>query len=280
MNLEVTCRRFLSRLADQYGKGGYYINNMLPLYMALFRKVPIVRLNNAFEDFIINNAGEKIPTIPTIKAFVGNTSGFDPEWYLSDKKQYCVHCRTDDHGLKGSLRVVWARFYSPKEQKDINLTISARCDDINCESHVGRGKTWLETIRDIRIIDKNATIRIDHYCGPQCTICKAGDKRAKIEGRVRATYQSDDMWEHRIKHGYVGIKDEDGQRYYYPIWEHKIWATSMGRVIAKEIGWERPEHVLKAYNKRNRSQQKNKSGWNKASLSDKSIDTIFKIYGY
>lgn len=280
MNRE-TCRKFLSFLQDHYNKNNFWRNSSLEHYEEVFKNVPRNYLENCFNQYLQKHMPQFLPTLTAIQGFVKAQPNCREAWFLSDKSLYCKHCRTDEHGLEGSYRVIWVRFYSPKKREDINLTLSARCTDHQCEANKGTGRSFTEITRDILSIDSKAVIRYDHYCGPNCDHCKVGDRKAETEGRVRATYQGSDMWEHRIKHGYVEIKEIDGQRRYCPVWEHSIWATSMGRVQAKELNWERPEHVLQAERKRKRTRgRKNGVKSTKEHLSDSNIDKIFKPYGW
>lgn len=280
MNREI-CRKFLSFLQDHYRQKSFWRNTSLEHYEQAFLNVPSEFLEKCFDKYLQDHMPTYLPNLTNLKGFVKAQPNCREAWFLSEKSLYCIHCRTDDYGLEGSYRVIWARFYSPKLRKDINETYSARCTDHQCEANKGTGRSFIEITADIRKIDSKAVIRYDHYCGPNCTECKIGDRKAATEGRVRATYQGSDMWEHRIKNGYVEIKEIDGQKRYCPIWEHSIWATSMGRVQAKEIGWERPEHVLQAERKRKRTRAR-KSGVKstKEHLSDSNIDKMFGPYGW
>ena len=78
---------------------------------------------------------------------------------------------------------------------------------------------------------------------------------------MRATLQSDQIWEHRVKSGY--FTDEEGE--YAPNWEHSIWLTSIGHMIIREIEESHgvrlvpPEHVREARRKRaNKDARKDK----------------------
>ena len=272
------CEKFLSFLQDHYKKNSFWRNSSLEHYEKVFANVPAKFLRNCFDLYCQNHMPQFLPTLAQIQEFVKAQSGCKDSWFHSEKNLYCKHCRSDEHGLEGSYRVVTAQFYSPKKQKEVNLTLSARCTDENCEAYKGSGRTYLEIIRDIMSVDSKALIRYDHWHTADCKHCSSTSTK---EGRVRATYQGNDMWKHRIKNGYVEIKEQDGQRYYHPIWEHPIWATSMGRVMAKEIGWERPESVLRAERKKKSKRARNSGyGSTKKALTDSAIDKMFGPYGW
>jgi len=259
---EQTIHKFLSRLADQYGKNHFYIRNFKPLYLAAFAKVPSRLLEIWLDDYFQNNMPQFIPPLTAVKDFIRAKSQCKDEWFLVDRGIFCLNCRTDDDGKTGGFRIIWARFYSPKLKREINKTISARCD---CESSKGTGRTWNEVVDEIIGIDPKATIRHDYYDHDR-------------GGQIRATYQSDDMWEYRIKGGYVKIEETPDQNYYIPVWEHDYWTTSMASRTAKTVGWEIPEFVLEKRKKKKAVQNRSKKKY--GALSDEAIDAIFTIYDY
>ena len=256
--------KFLSRLADQYRKDAYWIKNFKELYIAAFAKVPSRFLEGWLQDYLVNHMPQWCPTITAVKEFVRAKPMSREEWFLADRGVYCEHCRSIDDGSDGGHRILDVKYYSQIQQKEIRTRISAQCD---CSASQGTGRVYTETIRAITEQDPNATIHYDYW---------DFDRGCKVS----AVHQSDQMWEHRVKHGYIKIEEQGEQRYYVPVWENEIWETSMGRVIAKTIGWDLPEDVLdrraKRQAKRNRSDKKNK----KHLLSDSAVDAIFSHYDY
>ena len=256
---KVIIKKFLSKIADQYGKNAFYIRNFSKSYEEVFKKVPSYLLDAYFDDYWENHAPQFIPTLPQIKEFVRSRPQARDEWFLTDRGVYCLNCRTDEDGKEGGIRVIWARFYSPKQKRDINITTSARCC---CSASMGSGRMWNEVVEDIKKIDSKAAIRHDFYDHEKGT-------------RVRASYQGDALWKHRIKKGYVIIEEDsdDGVRYYKPVWDHPYWPTSMGHYTAKLIGWDVPEEVQE---RRAKVRAKNQ----RANSFESAVTKLFKAYSY
>ena len=261
---EQIIHKFLSRLADQYRKDAYWIRNFKELYNKAFRKIPPRLLESWLEDYLINHMPDFCPNITQIKEFLRAKPLSKNEWFLADKATYCMHCRTEQDGSDGGLRVLSVKYYHPEKKEDIRLTVSAQCD---CPATQGRGRVYTETIKAFKEIDPKAVIHYDYWDFDR-------------GGKVSAVHQSDEMWEHRVKHGYVEIEEDGDNRYYVPNFDHDFWATSMGRVTAKTIGWELPEEVIDKRKKRIASVDRKRKSRNKALLSDSAVDAIFSHYDY
>tara|TARA_Y100000593_G_C4274842_1_gene319487 strand:+ start:356 stop:1147 length:792 start_codon:yes stop_codon:yes gene_type:complete len=257
-------QKFLSRLADQYRKDAYWIRNFKELYIKAFAKVPPRFLETWMEDYLINHMPQWCPSITQVKEFIRAKPMSQDEWFLADKKEYCMHCRSEDDGSDGGLRILSVKYYHPVRKEDVRMTVSAQCD---CPASQGTGRIYTDTIKALQKVDPKAVIHVDYWDFDR-------------GGKISALQQSDEIWEHRIKHGYAELKEIDGQMYYMPIWDHDYWATSMGRVTAKTIGWEIPEEIIEKRNKmiaaRGRSNKKRKNSL----LSDSAVDAIFSHYGY
>lgn len=254
MNQQII-KTFLSRIADHYGKNAYWINNFKDLYNTAFGRVPARLLETWLDDYLINHMPTFCPTLPDVKEYIRSKPMARDEWFLVDRGIFCEHCRTDEEGKDGGLRVISARYYSKEDQKEKTIVVSAQCD---CPATQGTGRIWTDTIEEIKKTDPKATIHFDYY-------------DFDLGGKISAVHQSDEMWRHRVKHGYVTTEEENDQLYYVPVWDHHFWTTSMGRVVAKNIGWTIPQEVLLR-----KSTKKPKNSM----LSDSAVDAIFSPYGY
>ena len=271
---EEIVKRFVSTVADMTNAGGWWVNSTREHFISVLKNVPPQKLKPMLDEYVREVLEGEKPTPKLIRDWISAKDGSDPLWFKKNQQGYfCNHCAQDAQGMEGGMRIVWARFYSPKQKKEINTTFSARC---TCEASKGlKGRNYEQCIRGILLADPKAVIRIDHWCGPDCTVC---DEPARTEGKKRATYQSDDMWRHRVKEGYMGF-DEETQKY-YPIWEHKIWATALGRVICKQLGIERPQSVIDEMKRRRASRASRDKNYDSTLLPDETIDKLFKPYGW
>lgn len=245
---------FLSYCDDTWKKGFHYRKNTASILERSLARVPSKVLQVIFEDYKENHMSTFAQNAAEIKRYVREHRLSQDEWFLIDRGVFCRNCRTDEEGKEGGWRVLWARYQETDERgetKERSDTWSCRCD---CEpAQTLNGVDWRITARRIRAQDPNAAIRWDHWCGPECQTCASlGLRPRTTEGRMRATLQSDEIWNLRVKEGYFSL-DEDG---YAPIWEHSIWLTSIGHMIIKEVEEQHgvrlvpPEHVREARRKR------------------------------
>lgn len=245
---------FLSYCDDTWKKGTYYRKNTAAILERSLARVPSNVLQVIFEDYKENDMSTFAMNAAEIKRYVREHRLSQEEWFLIDRGVYCRNCRTDEEGKEGGWRVLWARYQDTDERgntKERSDTWSCRCD---CEpAQTLNGVDWRVTARRIRAQDPNAAIRWDHWCGPECQTCSSlGLRPRATEGRMRATLQSDEIWNLRVKEGYFSL-DEDG---YAPIWEHSIWLTSIGHMILRDVEEQHgvrlvpPEHVREARRKR------------------------------
>jgi len=274
MSSEEIIKKFVSTVADMTNAGGWWVNSTREHFISVLGNVPPQKLKPMLDEYIREVLEGEKPTPKLIRDWIAAKDGSDPLWFKKHQQGYfCNHCAQDEKGMEGGTRIVWARFYSPKQKEEINTTFAARC---TCDASKGlKGRNYEQCIRSILLADAKAVIRIDHWCGPDCTYCS---NPSPVEGKNRATYQSDDMWQHRVKEGYMGF-DEETQEY-YPIWEHKIWATALGRVVCKQLGIERPQWVVDETKRRRAARASKDKTYNKQMLSDEFIDTLFKPYGW
>lgn len=271
---------FISAVANQTGVGGWWVVKWREHFYSMFIKIPPTKLQFYLDNYLRHHfEGDKPPVPLTIKKFILSKSDASKEWFFKDQGNvYCRDCRTDEHGKEGGNIVVWYRFKNPKTSKYETDTFSARCICEPCITLGLTGKNYQQKIRSILLVDPNATIRRDHYCGPDCSICGPNDKKSNTFGKVRASMQSDDMFLHRVKEGYFGYDNDSDV--YYPIWEHDIWASSLGRIVARSLGLERPDFVLDKEKKRRRIRRKNNPNWDSTRLPDETIDKMFGPYGW
>ena len=245
---------FLSYCDDTWKKGFHYRKNTAAILERSLARVPSNVLQVILEDYKENDMSTFAMNAAEIKRYVREHRLSQEEWFLIDRGVYCRNCRTDEEGKEGGWRVLWARYQDTDERgntKQRSDTWSCRCD---CEpAQTLNGVDWRVTARRIRAQDPNAAIRWDHWCGPECQTCASlGLRPRATEGRMRATLQSDQIWEHRVKSGY--FTDEGGE--YAPNWDHSIWLTSIGHMILREIEESHgvrllpPEHVREARRKR------------------------------
>jgi len=254
---------FLSYCDDTWKKGFHYRKNTAAILDRSLARVPSNVLQVIFEDYKENDMSTFAMNAAEIKRYIRDHRLSRDEWFLIDRGVFCDHCKTDDAGKEGGWRVLWARYQDTDERgntKERSDTWSCRCD---CEpAQTLNGVDWRVTARRIRAQDPNAAIRWDHWCGPNCQTCDSlGLRPRKTEGKMRATLQSDQIWEHRVKSGY--FSDEGGE--YAPNWSHSIWLTSIGHMIIREIEESHgvrlvpPEHVREARRKRaNKDARKDK----------------------
>ena len=254
---------FLSYCDDTWKKGFHYRKNTAAILDRSLARVPSNVLQVIFEDYKENDMSTFAMNAAEIKRYVREHRLSRDEWFLIDRGVFCDHCKTDEEGKEGGWRVLWARYQDTDERgntKERSDTWSCRCD---CEpAQTLNGVDWRVTARRIRAQDPNAAIRWDHWCGPECETCASlGLRPRKTEGKMRATLQSDQIWEHRVKSGY--FTDEGGE--YAPNWEHSIWYTSIGHMIIREIEESHgvrlvpPEHVREGRRKRaNKDARKDK----------------------
>ena len=258
-------QKFLSRLADQYNKKAFWIKNFKELYCKAFAKVPNRFLETWLEDYLINEMPTYCPNITDIKKFIRAKPMAEDEWFLADGKEYCMHCRSEDDGSDGGIRVLSVKYWHPERREDVRITVSAQC---YCPASTVTGRIYTQTIDVFKKIDPNAVIHYDYW-------------DSERGGKVSAGHQSDEMWEHRVKHGYVYIEEEDdGQSYYKPNWDHDFWTSSMARVMAKTVGWELPDHIIEKRNKLKASRDRSNGKRKNHLLSDKAVDAIFSHYDY
>ena len=257
-------QKFLSRLADHYNKKAFWIKNFKELYTKAFAKVPARFLETWLEDYLMNEMPQFCPTITDVIKYVRQKPLCEDAWFLSDKKEYCMHCRSEDDGSIGGLRVLSIKYFHPQKLKNIRVNTTAQCD---CPATVGTGRVYTQTIAYFRKLDPNCVIHFDYW-------------DFERGGKMSAMHQSDQMWEHRVKHGYVKITEEDdGSRYYEPVWDHDFWESAMGEYMAKTEGWKIPDFVIERRNKLLATRGRNKRNKNRL-LSDKAVHAIFSVYDW
>ena len=256
-------RGFLSLLADAYNKNAYWISNELRHWEEVFAKVPPARLNAWLDEYYQNEAGKGqysgCPRLSEVKEWIRTRQGCEPKWFLRDRGVLCKSCRTDDEGAEGGMRVIWGRWWDPVEGREIEETWSARCD---CEAAEGVGIDWRQSVQAVIAADPKARLTWDRW-----------DDEAGA--RVRATDGGEHLWEHRVRNGYVEIiEEEDGSLSYSPVWDHPIWASSMGELVADRLGWSLPESVKDRQGQNRARRERGKPcgmrGW-KPLISDRTV---------
>lgn len=224
---QIVVEKFLSRLQDQYGKNTYWRNNVKNLWYDAFERVPATKLQQLFDRYFQRKMGPFLPPLSELVEYVKADVG--ERYFLVDRGIFCHHCRDDPKGSSGGFRRLEMRYWDPKAKDGqgdhVVFNGVARCD---CEAAKGSGGTYRDVARKIMAIDSHAVIRVSS------------------QDDVMAM-DTEQMWEHRIKRGYVRLAEDEHGEYYEPIWSHRFWRSSMGLSVVVQLGWEMPKEMQKIY---------------------------------
>tara|TARA_R110000851_G_scaffold27586_3_gene77499 strand:- start:78 stop:965 length:888 start_codon:yes stop_codon:yes gene_type:complete len=233
--------KFLSLMADHYGKSMPWIRKTYQVYLRKFAKIPVEFLSKNFDDFCGNymgtNQGDNadyrfIPSPALIYSWLIGQSGFVKRWIVTDFGAFCLSCRSAADGKEGGFRQIYIRYTEPEKEEIKIREYVGTCDCIATDkaSNV-KGIPYMSVIQHFQSKYENIEAFHSYWC-------------EETERRVSAREQSSQTWQRRLAAGYVLEKNDS----YCPDWNHSYWSTAVGLALAEMLGWEHPNRKEIEYN--------------------------------
>lgn len=217
--------RFLSQLADHYGKNPYWITNQYKVYYGSFSRVPEEFLQRFLSKWLTEQNGIPLgsykgylPTVAHILEYFQSRVEWNKSWENKTRYtgEFCHDCK-----FYGGFRDLYIRWKDDRGRTQ-KQSIRAVC---TCEQakKVHKDTSYEDVVREYETKHFDVEICVSYY-------------NQQEERLVAAVEQSAERYEKRVKLGYFG-EDESG---FYPIWEHKYWTTTFGLATADLEGLEMP----------------------------------------
>jgi len=227
--------RFLSVLADHYDKNHFWIRGQHALYRKKFKNIPTKYIEIAFTDYLMDEM-KWLPTVGQVGEYVFSRRDFQQHWRsVPLGKTFCQHCRTDDDGKTGGYRQVF--FYGWRESmgKVAEAHYKGKCD---CElGQDMRGASYQELMEWMKDQDPTGEVTVSYFDPTYGRI-------------VTAQEQSNRYWQKKVDSGVLRLgQAENGEEQdkLLPNWEHPIWTSIFGGMMAESYGFEMPEHIKAVY---------------------------------
>ncbi len=219
--------RLLSNFADQYNKNMYWIKSQHKIYLRRFERIPSGFLADAFLDYLTFEMPQFLPPVTKVAEYVEARDGYNSNWLrLESGVRYCRQCRTDEEGLEGGIRQIYYYGFLPDVGRVGERTYMSKC---NCEAGIVRsGVVYTEVCEGLQ-----------RQGGPEAEVCYSFF--SVEEGRtITAKEQSKNVWRQRVE---SGTYEDNGDGTYSPNFNHPIWSTSLGFMIAEMYNMPLPEHL-------------------------------------
>ena len=191
-----------------------------------FERIPNEFLTESLKNWLIEEMGSFIPTVPQVYEFVRNQRGFEKHWeYYYRGGDFCLECRSDKDGKEGGYRNVFVWGYKIENGVEVpkgRLHI-AKCDCIPAQSLTG--PNYHELMEKIRSVHPDLEEMTVSYFN--------GDRIVDSKSQTRF------VWEQRVQRGTV-FKVDGG---YEVNWDHSFWNTASGVRILEYNNVEVPEHI-------------------------------------
>lgn len=220
--------RFLSQLADHYGKNPYWISSQWKIYYGSFCRVPEEFLQRFLSKWLTEQNGIPLgsykgylPTVAHILEYFQSRVEWSALWENKSRHigEFCSDCK-----FYGGFRDLYVRWKDDRGETQ-KQTLRAIC---SCEQakKVHKDKCYTDVVTEYETRYIDCEISVSYYNHQENRL-------------VSAVEQSAERYEKRVELGYFG-EDENG---YYPIWEHRFWRTTFGLATAELENLGMPEEM-------------------------------------
>tara|TARA_R110000803_G_scaffold31359_1_gene69988 strand:+ start:175 stop:1074 length:900 start_codon:yes stop_codon:yes gene_type:complete len=232
-----TIFRFLSTTGDHYNKSIAQIKKAFGIYRIKLAKIPVEYIQEHLGIFIADNMGLNkgvnqdyrfSPSPALIYEFLRSRPEFNKRWEVTDFGAFCMNCRSSEDAKEGGFRQIYIRYIDEHKIRHIREYIgTCDCKATKDASNI-KGSLYTTIITHYERKYNDVECFYSYYC-------------SDTERPVTSKEQSSEVWECRLKGGYV-FENDNG---YYPNWEHSFWRSNVGLALSAHLNWEMPEGMQK-----------------------------------